>query len=134
MTERVAIVGSREYPKPTAVEDYVYALPDGTVVITGGWWESDARMQVRMRATRGVDYIAARVANTRGLSVALVAGPWAKATRAGLARNPTVVDLCDRLVAFHDGKSTGTMHTVGLARKAGKPVVVFGPDGREIEG
>ncbi len=44
--------------------------------------------------------------------------------RAGFARNQTIVDDCDEVLAWWDGKSRGTAHTIGMARKAGKPVTV----------
>jgi hypothetical protein len=36
-----------------------------------------------------------------------------------------IVECADVVMAFHDGKSTGTMHTVSLAKQAGKPCEVY---------
>ena len=44
-----------------------------------------------------------------------------------LARNRTLVDLCDLLVAVYDGKPGGTKHTVDYAEKRGRKTVVIPP-------
>lgn len=40
-------------------------------------------------------------------------------------RNRTIARNCDRLVAFWDGQSRGTISTVEMARRLGKPVQVI---------
>jgi predicted Rossmann fold nucleotide-binding protein DprA/Smf involved in DNA uptake len=42
--------------------------------------------------------------------------------RAPLVRNKLIVDSADVLIAFWDGVSTGTAHTIGLAKEKGIPV------------
>ena len=42
--------------------------------------------------------------------------------RAPLVRNRWIVEGADQVLAFWDGKSRGTMHTVEYAKKLGKPV------------
>ena len=44
-----------------------------------------------------------------------------------LARNRTLVDLCDLMVAVYDGKSGGTKHTVDYAEKKGRRIVIIPP-------
>lgn len=114
---RIAIIGSRDYPDLEQVRAYVRGLPPDTVVVSGG--------------ARGVDATAADEAERRGLDVREFMPVYDRhGRRAPLVRNELIVRECTRLVAFCDGKSTGTMHTVGLARKAGKPVELYGPEGR----
>jgi len=43
---------------------------------------------------------------------------------AGFNRNVDIVDACDIVLAFWDGKSKGTKHTIDLATQANKPVVI----------
>lgn len=121
--ERVAIVGSREYPALGRVEAAVRDLPDGTIVVSGG--------------ARGVDDAAERCARARGLTVVLHRAEWQRDGRldrgAGYARNHRIVADADRVLAFWDGRSRGTTHTVSLAVAAGKPVTVIGPDGMQID-
>lgn len=44
---------------------------------------------------------------------------------AGYKRNVVIVDNSDVIVAFWDGKSKGTKHTIDLATKQGKPTYIF---------
>jgi predicted Rossmann fold nucleotide-binding protein DprA/Smf involved in DNA uptake len=116
VSERVAIVGSRNYAREDAVRSYVAALPAGTIVISGG--------------ARGVDTWAEDAAESCGLIRILVLAAWmtrigTRDYRAGKARNPIIVELAERVVAFWDGRSPGTAHTIETARKAGKPVEVI---------
>lgn len=113
---RVAIIGSRKYPDLEAVREYVRRLPADAVVVTGG--------------ARGVDVASMNAAAERYMWMEVYYPEYHKyGRRAPLERNKQIVDACDRLVAFWDGNSTGTMHTVGLARKAGKPVEIHQPGG-----
>lgn len=119
VAQRVAIVGSRAYPAPERVEAYVRRLPAGTVVVSGG--------------APGVDRTAEAAARARGLEVRVHLPDWKRLGKAaGYARNQTIVDDANRVVAFWDGVSRGTMHTIGLARRAGKKVVVFGERGQRV--
>jgi hypothetical protein len=115
-----AIVGSRGYPDPDQVRDYVRSLPVGTEVVTGG---NDG--------TSGeVDEIAAEEARACGLSVVIfwpqtdVYGP----RQGPRQRNEQIVAYCDDLVAFWGQvESPGTSHIVGLANRAGKLLRVERP-------
>jgi hypothetical protein len=125
---RVAIIGSRAYPRLGDVAEHVNALPVDTIVITGAWFVGSSSPSPFYRATHGVDQAAAEAADRRGL--ALVLCPTCSKhdpRRAGPIRNITVEAIADRVVAFWDGKSTGTMHTVGLFERAGKPTHVIQP-------
>ena len=110
---KVAIVGSRDYPRLDRVREYVTGLPAETVVVSGG--------------ARGVDRTAQRAAEERGLSIQVWPALWdAHGKRAGYLRNRLIVETADRIVAFWDGQSKGTKHTIDLAIAAGKPVEVLG--------
>lgn len=107
----VAIVGSRNYPNLEAVSDFVSALPEGTVIISGGAY--------------GVDSIAAAAARRAGLEVAEFLPDWNKHGKcAGFVRNCKMVNAADVIVASWDGKSRGTTQSIELGRKANKPVFV----------
>ncbi len=115
---KIAIVGSRDYPDLQAVWDYVESLPLDTVIVSGG--------------ARGVDSIAEDCAFARGMDTLIFPAEWDKYGKsAGFRRNERIVAECDRLVAFWDGTSRGTQHSIELARKAGKLVTVITPEGRQ---
>jgi predicted Rossmann fold nucleotide-binding protein DprA/Smf involved in DNA uptake len=110
---KVAIVGSRNYPHPWLVASFVYALEPDTVIVSGG--------------AHGPDSWAAHCAEVFGLPEPIIyRADWKKYGRsAGYIRNSLIVAACDSLVAFWDGESRGTFHSINLARRAGKPVKVI---------
>jgi hypothetical protein len=111
---KVAIVGSRQYPDLDAVREYVRGLPPGTIVVSGG--------------AQGVDKVAELEAKEQGLNVEIWYPRWdLHGKGAGFARNKAIVHAADRVVAFWDGVSRGTLHTIETAERMKKPVDVFGP-------
>lgn len=114
---KIAIVGSRKYPMLQHVKTFVRSLPRGSVVVSGG--------------ARGVDLVAEREAVRQGLGTDIYLPDWETyGKKAAFRRNAFIVDACDELVAFWDGTSRGTMHTVRLALNAGKAVTVYDATGR----
>lgn len=111
---KVAIVGSRNFNNLNLVEEYVNNLPESSVVVSGG--------------AIGVDTAAVDAAKKRGLKTVVFLPQWEKYGKiAGILRNTRIVDFSDRLVAFWDGKSTGTMDSIMKAKKRGIPVeIVYG--------
>jgi hypothetical protein len=110
--QKVAIIGSREWPDYEMVKDYVYSLDEDDVVVSGG--------------ARGADQFAEIYARERGLTVLVLRADWDQhGRRAGLIRNHDIINECDRVVAFWDGRSTGTAHSLKLAKEAGKPALIF---------
>ena len=114
---RIAIVGSRTFPTPKLVERFVVGLPDGAVVVSG--------------AARGVDTWAEEAAEARGIETIVFHADWdGLGRRAGPIRNEKIIAHADRVVAFWDGQSRGTLNTIVLAARAELPIEIFGPDGR----
>lgn len=110
---KVAIVGSRDYPRLELVRMAVKHLTPEDTVISGG--------------ARGVDSEAAAAAKRNGIPLIVFLADWEKyGKRAGFLRNTQIVEACDVVMAFWDGKSRGTMDTVTKARAAGKPVYLYG--------
>lgn len=107
-------MGSRDYPTPKQVIDFVNSLPLDTIIVSGG--------------ARGVDRIAVEAADRRGMSVQVFHAEWDKYGKsAGMIRNQYIVDYADSITAFWDGISKGTANTIERAKRARKPVTVVTP-------
>jgi hypothetical protein len=112
---RIAIVGSREYPDLDDVREYVSACPADTVIISGG--------------ARGVDRTAEDTAKARGLATLVYPADWQTYGKsAGYRRNVEMIDAAEYVVAFWDGTSRGTKHSIDLAIRAGKLAALVTPE------
>lgn len=110
---KVAIVGSRDFTRLDWVREYVDRklwLED--VVVSGG--------------ARGVDSEAAAYARESACNrVEVIPADWSQGKAAGKERNFDIIEKADRVVAFWDGMSSGTAHSIALAVALGKPVEVY---------
>lgn len=75
----------------------------------------------------GVDTVAAAAGRVAGLTVVEHLPDYARYGRylAPLERNSRIVNDCDRLVAFWDGESKGTLDSIEKAKARGLLVHVF---------
>ena len=114
---RVLICGSRltsRFDDPIAIWDLIHdrisQLPAGTTIIHGG--------------ATGPDEFAHKAAKMQGYHVTRYKADWKhEGRRAGILRNLRMLDTNpDLVIAYWDGKSRGTAHTVAEARKRGIPV------------
>lgn len=77
--------------------------------------------------------MAERAAAERGLQTRIFPADWNKHGRkAGILRNRDMIMSADMVIAFWDGQSRGTVNSMELASKYGKPLVVYGNDGARI--
>lgn len=107
---KLAVIGSRDWLMPTVVERVLTEIyPDE--VVSGG--------------ARGVDSFAEAWAILHLVPVKVFKPDWSKGKSAGAQRNRKIVDYCDKLVAFWDGKSKGTLISIEMAQKAGKLLRVY---------
>jgi len=111
----IAIVGSRDGLAWSAVRRVIgmlVARPDVGLVVSGG--------------ALGVDRLAESMALAAGKKIHVIRADWANLGRsAGFQRNITIVDMADEVHAFWNGKSKGTAHTIGIAKRKRKPVTVY---------
>jgi predicted Rossmann fold nucleotide-binding protein DprA/Smf involved in DNA uptake len=73
----------------------------------------------------GADTLARKYAETQGIPLTEHKPDyktWGK--KAPLERNKMIVQECDQVIAFWDGKSRGTAHAIRTAERMGKPVQV----------
>ncbi len=117
--KHIAIIGSRSYPGPGPVAAFVARLPADAVVVSGG--------------APGVDSFAEEAARARGLKILIFPADWEQLGReAGPIRNARIVAHANRVVAFWDGASRGTLNTVLLAQRAGLPVEIRDGEGEPV--
>jgi YspA, cpYpsA-related SLOG family len=112
---RVLVAGSRDFARMSLVAARLARFEPGTTIIHG-----DAR---------GIDRAAATIAESLGLAVEAYPADWKRyGRRAGIERNLRMLDEADPdyVLAFWDGKSRGTAHTIREATKRGIPVEVIG--------
>jgi hypothetical protein len=112
---KIAIVGSRGYPNLDEVHNYVVNnFEHGDVLVSGG--------------ARGVDAAAERTAQELHLETLIFLPDWnTYGKSAGFIRNQDIIKNADRVVAFWDGKSRGTQHSMNLAKQYNKPLEVIQP-------
>jgi hypothetical protein len=112
MSERIAIVGSRDYPNCKQVQRYVSGLSGDIVIVTGC-------------AQRGVDSWVRSTALALHIDLIVKKADWTKYGKAaGPIRNNEIIEACDRIVAFWHKKSKGTFDCLRKAISAGKPILV----------
>lgn len=106
---KLAIVGSRNLHVQN-FEDY---LPSGvTEIVSGG--------------AKGVDEGAAAYAKKKGINLTEFLPEYSRYGRAApLKRNALIAEYADMVLAFWDGKSKGTLHTISLFEKLGKKVLII---------
>lgn len=120
MAQHIAVLGSRHFQNVDLVMEYVASLDDSTIVLSGG--------------AKGVDTMAERCARERRLEVKIFEADWDRyGSRAGPMRNARIVAEADKVVAFWDGKSRGTLNSVVQTVEAGKPVLVFNEAGDLVD-
>lgn len=106
---KLAIIGSRNYP-PINIEAQLKYIPD--TIISGG--------------ARGADTYAREFAQKHNLNLIEFLPEYDKYPPkiAPLKRNELIVDACDCLMAFWDGKSRGTKYTIDYANQLHKPIKI----------
>ena len=116
---KIAIVGSREYNNLGLVRRFIRSLPEGTIVVSG--------------AARGVDRMAEFAAIKHGYEVDIKPPNVLEhgIPAALFIRNTEIVEASDKLVAFWDGHSKGTIDTLKKAKRAGIPITVYDEWGEE---
>ena len=73
---------------------------------------------------KGVDTLARQWARRNKIEFVEYPAHWDKfGKKAGILRNHEMIDFCDILISFWDGKSKGTKETIEYAKKTGVPYI-----------
>lgn len=105
----LAIIGSRDCPA-VDIEEYLDEMPDA--IVSGG--------------AKGADTYAREFAIKKGIRLIEHLPDYGKYGKAApLVRNRLIIDDCDKVLAFWDGKSRGTKQTLDYAESKGKPIKII---------
>lgn len=106
---RLAIIGSRGLH----VENLEKYIPDGvTEIVSGG--------------AKGIDRQAAEFAILNDIPLKEFLPEYSKYGRAApLKRNAEIAEYAHMALAFWNGTSKGTLHTISLFKSLGKTVLIF---------
>jgi predicted Rossmann fold nucleotide-binding protein DprA/Smf involved in DNA uptake len=108
-TVKLAIIGSRTITELNLAR-YIKEKPD--TVISGG--------------AKGIDTIAWKWAIDSHIEIIVHRPDYNRDGRwAALRRNDVIVAEADKIMAFWNGKSTGTKYVIDKAKKLGKPIEII---------
>lgn len=133
---KIAVVGSRGFKDKEFVKDMVAKqLNSGDYLVSGGargvdtWAEeiipiletglADFKIHKKIFEAKWDDL------NAPGAVIKTNKQGKKYNVRAGYTRNKLIIDNADIVLAFWDGKSKGTKHSIDLAIKAGKPLDIY---------
>jgi len=106
---KVAVIGSRGYSDYQHFTGWIkhYTANLNPCFVSGG-------------CATGADNLIEMYAHDKGLPILIFYPDYNRhQRRAPLERNKLIIEAADVLIAFWDGKSTGTAHTIELAKKKG---------------
>lgn len=106
---KVAIIGSRSFNNYALLNETLEPIkPQITQVISG--------------AAKGADSMGEQWASDNQIDTNIFPANWSLyGKRAGFVRNEDIIKNCDLCIAFWDGKSKGTAHSISLCKKLNKP-------------
>jgi len=114
---KLAVIGSRTFED----RERLYEILDKNLhniemIVSGG--------------ANGADSLAQEWAQERGVPYLIFPARWYDLNGvydkgAGFRRNRKIIDACDKVLAFHDGVSKGTLHSLGMAKEKNKPVKII---------
>lgn len=129
---RLAVVGSRDLARLDLVERYLNEHEGALDVVVSGGARGVDRTAETWAADHGVPVMSFRPVNLgegdrswaverwMGGQRSVLPGRYRGFAPAAFVRNGYIVEAADRVVAFWDGASNGTHHTINRARADGK--------------
>ena len=108
--KKVAVIGSRTFSNFDLLEKTL--LPLGTIIVVSG-------------GANGADSLAEQYSLKYNLETIIFKADWKKfGKRAGYLRNIDIIAESDMVIAFWDGISKGTKHSLNLAESRNIPITI----------
>jgi hypothetical protein len=109
---KIAIIGSRDFNNYKLVIETLESYKSKISLVVSG-------------AAKGADSLGEKWAIDNNIQTLIFPADWEKhGKRAGFIRNEDIIKNCDGVIAFWNGESKGTAHSLSLAEKYKKPVKI----------
>jgi hypothetical protein len=109
---KLAVIGSRSFSDQKMLTDILNQLENISCIISGG--------------ARGADQLAEQWAHDNQIKTKIFLPNWDQhGKQAGILRNIQIIENADACIAFWDGKSKGTKHSISLCKKYGKMCTII---------
>ena len=117
---KVIIAGGRDF------DDYNYMSSELTELFENSAYFKGITIKIISGMAKGADSLAIRYADEHKLTKVLFPANWKSYPRiAGFLRNEDMLSIATHLIAFWDGKSSGTKDMIDIAQEKGIPVWIF---------
>lgn len=101
---KIAVIGSRTFNNYEIVKEELTKIENISLIVSGG--------------AKGADSLGVKFAKENNIPYKEFLPDWNKHGKsAGFIRNHDIIKNSELVVAFWDGKSKGTKHSIDLARK-----------------
>jgi hypothetical protein len=112
---KLAVVGSRNFNDYELLKfklDTIHSVKPISLIVSGG--------------AAGADSLSEKWAKENNVPTKIFIPDWDRFGKsAGYKRNVQIVCECDSLIAFWDGESKGTQHSINLAKEKLKPTAII---------
>ena len=109
---KLAVIGSKEFTDYSKLKSVLDSISGISVIVSGG--------------APGTDTLARKYAYQHNIKFLEFPPDFKKyGNEAKHIRNRLIVEHCDKVIAFWDGKCKGTKYTMDYAKQQNKPVIVI---------
>ena len=109
---KLAIIGSRTFNNYELMKTEVFPFINCDIILSGG--------------AKGADNLAEKFAHQNNKKIVILKPQWHKFGKsAGLIRNIEIVKQSDLIIAFWNGQSKGTKHSIDTAKKMKKRIITI---------
>jgi len=108
---KLAVIGSKEFTDYKNMKSTLDKIKDISQIISGG--------------ASGTDTLAKKYAQENNIAFLEFPPDFSKYGKdAKHIRDKLIVENCDKIIAFYDGKCEGTKYTLNYGKKLRKPIII----------